>query len=45
VAVYENPPLARSLFAVVEIDQMVPPDQYKAVAEVISFVFKQKGKI
>ena len=36
----ENPPLARALFASVEIDQEVPPDHYKAVAEVISYVMK-----
>ena len=36
----ENPPLARALYASVEIDQEVPPDHYKAVAEVISYVMK-----
>ncbi|MBO6503438.1 MAG: flagellar biosynthesis protein FlhB [Kordiimonadaceae bacterium] len=36
----ENPPLARALFASVEIDDEVPPDHYKAVAEVISYVMK-----
>ncbi len=45
IVIYENPPLARSLFDVVDIDQTIPPEQYKAVAEVISFVFKQKGKL
>ena len=45
VVLYENRPLARSLFDTVEIDQMVPEELFKAVAEVISFVYKQKGKI
>lgn len=45
ITVYENPPLARTLFDTVEIDESIPPEQYQAVAEVISFVFKQKGKI
>ncbi len=36
----ENPPLARALYASVEVDQEVPPDHYKAVAEVISYVMK-----
>ena len=40
-----NPPLARLLFETVEVDEMVPPDQYKAVAEIISYVFKLKGKL
>ena len=40
VPVVENPPLARALHATVEIDQEVPPEQYKAVAEVIGYVMK-----
>jgi flagellar biosynthetic protein FlhB len=40
VAIVENPPLARALYASVEIDEEVPPEHYKAVAEVISYVFK-----
>lgn len=44
VPVVENPPLARALYATVEIDEPVPEDQYKAVAEVIGFVMRlQKG--
>lgn len=45
IVIYEAPPLARALFATVEIDELVPPDQYKAVAEVISYVFRLKGKL
>ncbi len=45
VVVYEDKPLARSLYDMVEIDQTIPADQYKAVAEVISFVFRQKGRM
>jgi flagellar biosynthetic protein FlhB len=42
--VVENPPLARALHKSVEIDQDVPPEHYKAVAEVIGYVMKlQKG--
>ena len=44
IVIYENPPLARALYDVVELDEMIPPEQYKAVAEVISFVFKTKGR-
>ena len=40
VPVVENPPLARALHATVEIDQEVPPEQYKAVAEVIGYVMR-----
>ncbi len=34
----ENKPLARSLFSVCEVGEMIPPDFYKAIAEVIHFV-------
>jgi flagellar biosynthesis protein FlhB len=44
VPVVENPPLARGLYAAMEIDQMIPQEYYKAVAEVISYVFRMKGK-
>ncbi|MCD8563142.1 MAG: flagellar biosynthesis protein FlhB [Alphaproteobacteria bacterium] len=40
IVIYENPPLARALYAVVDVDEIIPPDQYKAVAEVISYVFR-----
>ena len=36
----ENPPLARALHATVEIDQAIPPEHYKAVAEVIGYVMR-----
>ncbi|MDO8605386.1 MAG: flagellar biosynthesis protein FlhB [Phaeospirillum sp.] len=45
VPIVENPPLARALFATVELDQEVPPEHYKAVAEVIGYVMKLKGKL
>lgn len=44
VPVVENPPLARALFDSMEIDQMIPPEHFKAVAEVISYVFRLKGR-
>jgi flagellar biosynthetic protein FlhB len=40
VPVVENPPLARTLHATVEVDQEVPAEHYKAVAEVISYVVR-----
>jgi flagellar biosynthetic protein FlhB len=45
VAVVENPPLARTLYAVVEIDQEVPAEHYKAVAEVIGYVMRLSGRM
>jgi len=45
VAVVENPPLARALHAVVEIDEPIPPEHFKAVAQVIGYVLRLKGKL
>ena len=42
VPIVENPPLARALYAIVDIDQEVPPEHYKAVAEVIGYVMRLK---
>ncbi|MDP9017536.1 MAG: EscU/YscU/HrcU family type III secretion system export apparatus switch protein, partial [Candidatus Eremiobacteraeota bacterium] len=44
VPIMENPPLARTLYAQVEIDQAIPPNLYAAVAQVIAFVFKLKRR-
>jgi len=44
VPIIENPPLARALHAGCEIDQEVPPEHYQAVAEVIGYVYRLKGK-
>ncbi len=40
VPVVENPPLARALYASVEIEETVPPEHYKAVAQVIGYVMR-----
>jgi len=45
VPVVENPPLARALHAGVEIDREIPPEHYRAVAEIIGYVFRLKGKL
>jgi len=37
VPVVENPPLARTLYATVEVDEEVPAEHDKAVAEVITY--------
>jgi len=44
VPIMENPPLARTLYERVEIDQAIPPHLYAAVAQVIAFVYKLKRK-
>ena len=45
IEIVENKPLARMLYANVEIGELVPPELYKAVAEVLAFVYHLKGKV
>lgn len=45
VEIVENKPLARMLYANVDVGQLVPPELYQAVAEVLAFVYQLKGKI
>lgn len=44
IPIVENPPLARALFAGVEVDQAIPPEHFKAVAEVIGYVMQLKNQ-
>ena len=44
VPIVENPPLARTLYASVDLDEEIKPEHYKAVAEVISYVMKLRGR-
>jgi len=45
VPIVENPPLARALHATVEIDEAVPAEHYKAVAQVIGYVMRLNGTL
>ena len=38
VPVIEDPPLARALYANVEVDQIIPQQHYEAVAKIIGFI-------
>jgi len=40
IPVIENPVVARALFRMVEVNREIPPDLYKAVAEILLFVYK-----
>ena len=44
VPVVENKPLAQALFRAAEIGQQIPADLYRAVAEVLAYVFRLKRK-
>jgi flagellar biosynthetic protein FlhB len=43
IPIMENPPLARALHATVEIDQEIPQEHYRAVAEIIGYVMRLRG--
>lgn len=44
VPIVENPPLARALYASVEIDDAIPAEHFKAVAQLIGYVMRLKNK-
>jgi flagellar biosynthetic protein FlhB len=45
IPIVENAPLARALHASVEIDDTIPAEHYKAVAEVIGYVMRLRGRV
>jgi flagellar biosynthesis protein FlhB len=44
VPIVENKPLARALFELAEIGMQIPSKLFRAVAEVLAYIYKQKGK-
>jgi flagellar biosynthetic protein FlhB len=44
VPVVENPPLARALFKLVEVGEIIPEKLYNAVAEVLAYVYNLRKK-
>jgi flagellar biosynthetic protein FlhB len=45
VPVIEDPPLARALFATVDIDEIIPTAHYEAVAKIIGFILNAGRKV
>lgn len=45
VEIVENKPLARMLYHNVEIGEMVPPELYQAVAEILAMVYHKQGRL
>jgi flagellar biosynthetic protein FlhB len=43
VAVVPDPPLARSLYATVEVGKMIPEELYQAVAQLLAYVYRVAG--
>ncbi len=44
IPIVERKPLARALFANAKVGQEIPADHYKAVAEILAYVYRLKGK-
>ena len=44
IAIVENKPLARGLYAAVDLDQEIPEEFFKPVAEVLAYVYNLKEK-
>ena len=44
VPVVQRPPLARALYVGVEVGQEVPPAFYRAVAELLAYVYQLSGR-
>lgn len=44
IIIVRNPPLARLLYDTTEIDDEIPAQQYQAVAKIIGYVYRLKGK-
>ncbi|MDX6385268.1 MAG: flagellar biosynthesis protein FlhB [Blastocatellia bacterium] len=42
VTIVENPPLARSLYATVEVGGTIPAELFRAVAELLAYIYKQR---
>jgi flagellar biosynthetic protein FlhB len=45
IPIIEDKLLARSLYRAVEVDKMIPPEFYKAVAEIVFFLFQRRGEM
>jgi flagellar biosynthetic protein FlhB len=43
VPVIEDPPLARALYAAIDVDETIPREHYQAVAKIIGFVMGRKN--
>ncbi|MFN0087978.1 MAG: flagellar biosynthesis protein FlhB [Blastocatellia bacterium] len=44
VPVIENPPLARAIYRVVNVGGAIPPELFRAVAELLAYVYRQRDR-
>ena len=45
VMIVENPPLARAIYADVEVGEEIPFEMWEAVVEILAYVFKLKNRV
>jgi len=44
VPIVENPPLARAIYSAVEVGSAISPEFYKAIAEILAYVYRLMGR-
>lgn len=44
IPIIENPPLARALYREVDVQGAIPPEFFRAVAELLAYVYRQRGQ-
>lgn len=45
ILIVENPPLARALYKAVDLGKMIPTEMFRAVAEVLAYVYRRKEEM
>lgn len=45
IEIVENKPLARMLYANVDVGQAIPPELYQAVADILAYVYHLQGRV
>jgi flagellar biosynthesis protein FlhB len=45
VPIVENPPLAQALYKAADVGQMIPPNLYAAVAEILAFIYRAQMRM
>lgn len=45
IPIVENPPLAQALFKMTEVGQIIPPQLYAAVAEILAFIYRTQQRL
>jgi len=43
IPLIENPPLAQALYKSADVGQQIPPHLYRAVAEILAYIYKLMG--